>query len=189
MIRINLLPVRQIKLRIKARNEVFMAAGILILVFIMLGIVGSGQTTQISDLTVKTNQLNSEKTKYQSLIKQIAEIKTKQEMLETKLQVIKDLKTNSQVPVRVLDEMANLTPTNRMWLKTMNFSHANINITGVALDNATIAQYMKRLEISPLFTNAELKNSSLTKVSLQKLKSFTLAVDIKILESPAQTPR
>ena len=118
------------------------------------------------------------KKKYEAVNKKIKKIKKEQALLETKLGVIKDLKANSQLPVRVLDEIARLTPASRMWLKSFSLDQSSIILNGIALDNATIADYMKTLSDSPFFERAELKNSKQTIVANQKLKSYGMSIKI-----------
>jgi len=176
MISINLLPVRQIKQRLRTRNEVFALIGGFLLLLVVIGIVGYGQVVKIDNLQNQKNHLQAEKRKYNVVLAQIRKIKKEQELLRIKLEAIEKLQENSQLPVRVLDEIAKLTPSNRMWLKSLDMAHDVISLSGIALDNATIAQYMEQIKLSPFFTEADLANSSMTKVADKKLKSFTLSV-------------
>jgi len=176
MIRINLLPIRQIKQRIQTKNEVIAFVGLFCVLLVVLGIVGFTQASKIEDLQKTKAQLVQEKIKYENVIKRIAKIKKEKALLETKLDVIKNLKADSQLPVRVLNEIAQITPSNRMWLKSLKYASGSVSLTGIALDNATIAQYMDSLTDAPYFSSAELKNSSMTMVANQKLKSFSLSI-------------
>jgi type IV pilus assembly protein PilN len=183
MIRINLLPIRQIKKIAKSRNEVFaLGAGFLVLL-LLIGAVAYSQTHKIEALNGEIAELKQEKAKYDKVIQQIAKIEKEKKLLETKLQVIKDLKSSSQIPVRVFDEIARLTPSTRLWLQSMSLKGSTINLAGTALDNETIAQYMVSIEKSPYFARAELNNSSLKVVQGQQLKSFGLTIAVKQLAS------
>jgi type IV pilus assembly protein PilN len=176
MIRINLLPVRQIKQRIKVRQEL---TALLIGFFAMLGVLallGYQQTSHRTELQAETVRLTQEKEKYSKIIAKIEKIKKEQAVIEAKLLVIKGLKFTSQLPARVLDEIANLTPSDRLWLTALDYSGATLVIAGTALDNATIAEYMNRINQSALFLGAELKNSSLSLLGNQKLKTFSLTI-------------
>lgn len=176
MIRINLLPVRQIKQRIRTKNEVLAFASLFCLLLAALALVNYIQNNTIASLKQTQAQLRQEKAKYQNVLKQIEELKRKQTLLATKLKVIKDLKANSQLPVRVLDEIARRTPSSRMWLKSLTVTSGAVSLSGIALDNATIAQYMDTLDAGLYFSKPELKSSSMTVVANQKLKSFSLSM-------------
>ena len=178
MIKINLLPVKQIKKNQKVRREVVGFLISLLTLFVVMGVVAYGKVAHIDNLKVTINKLQQERNKYQSTIKEIEKLKKDKAKLETKLATIKKLKRGSQITVRVLDEIASLTPANRLWLNSLNQTAGQLKLSGIALDNETIAQYMDRIKDSPYFSRAELNKSSLTVVAGRKLKSFSLTCSI-----------
>jgi len=180
MIRINLLPIRQLRKRIRTRNEVVVFVVSFGLVLTLLGIVGFGLSHKISTLKTEISALQQKKASYQPILNEIAKLKKNKEILEKKVDVIKKLKQGSQLTVRILDEIANRTPTSRLWLKSLKEAGGKLQLTGVALDNATIAQFMKQLSDSPYFLDAELVSSSQEEVAGRKLKSFSLTVNIAL---------
>jgi type IV pilus assembly protein PilN len=178
MIRINLLPVRQIKQRIKARQEL---GALLVGLFVLLGMIalsGYRQATKVTELQDAIARLTQEKQQYQAVVAQIEKIKKDQAVIEIKLSAIKGLKFASQLPARVLDEIANITPPDRMWLTSLDYAGNVLTIAGTALDNATIAEYMNKIGQSDLFLGSELKNSSLSLVGNLKLKSFSMTINV-----------
>ena len=178
MIHINLLPVRQIKKKIKARNTIFGLGVILLAVLVLLGAVALVIGFKVNDLKASIAALNKEKAKYQTTINQIEQLKKDQALLETKLNTISQLKKGSQLAVRVMDELATLTPSNRLWLNSMSFNGSRLRISGIALDNATIADFMETLVTSPYFQTAELSGTSNTGYQGRQLKSFSLTIDV-----------
>lgn len=178
MIRINLLPVKQIRKIQKARREVVGFLLSLLTLFVVIGLIAFGKIAQVDNLNATIKTLQLERNKYQSTINEIEKLKKDKAKLETKLTAIKKLKRGSQITVRVLDEVASLTPPNRLWLKSLNQAADQLQLSGIALDNETIAQYMNRIKGSPYFSSAELNNSSLTVVAGRKLKSFSLTCGI-----------
>lgn len=178
MIRINLLPIRQIKKRNRTRNEVLAFLASLAGLIVVLGIVGLSLANKITDLNTQISHLEQKKASYQPILNKIKKLQKDKENLDAKLRVINDLKRGSQITVRVLDEVANRTPTNRMWLKSIRVSNNQLQVTGVALDNATIAQYMRKMDASPFFANADLASSSQIDVAGKKLKSFSLTFQV-----------
>jgi type IV pilus assembly protein PilN len=188
MIRINLLPVRQIKQRNRARQEVIVLLTGFLLLLSAIGLVAYRQASRISELQVEAAQLQKETDEFQAVVALIAKIKKEQKVLEDKMKVIKDLKSASQLSPRVLDEIASLTPADRMWLTSLDYTNNLIMLSGTALDNATIAEYMNRVGASDFFLAAELKNSSLIKVGNQKLKSFSMTVTVLASLIPESAP-
>ncbi len=178
MININLLPVRQIKQRIRARNELFALLGALALILIIMGLTAYSQSREITQINQKTAVLQAEKNKYRAIVSQINHIKKEQERLNYKLKAIETLNNNAHLPVRIMDAVARLTPSNRMWLNSMQLSSNTLSLQGTALDNATIAQYMERLKASPFFHKPQLQNSSLVKMANKKLKKFSLLMTL-----------
>ncbi len=152
----------------------------LLMAFVLLlgaiGLVAYRQASRITELQTESAQLKKETDELQTVVDLIANLKKKQKVIEDKMKVIKDLKSASQLSPRVLDEIANLTPADRMWLTSLEYTNNTINLSGTALDNATIAEYMNRVGTSDYFLAAELKNSSLIKIGNQKLKSFSMTV-------------
>lgn len=178
MISINLLPIRQIKQRIRARNELLSLLGALALVLIIMGITAYSQGHKITEINRRTSTLQAEKNKYRAIVSQINRIKKEQDLLNYKLKAIETLNNNAHLPVRIMDAIARLTPSNRMWLNSMQLNANTLALQGTALDNATIAQYMERLKSSPFFHKPQLQNSSLIKIATKKLKKFSLLMTL-----------
>ena len=178
MITINLLPVRQIKKRILARKKIFGMGITLLVVLAVLGLVAMVLGFKVDDLNATISQLQQEKAKYQTTINQIEQLKRDQKLLETKLNTISMLKKGSQLAVRVMDEVARLTPSNRLWINSMAFNGTVLTLSAVALDNATIADYMETIMTSPYFVNVELSGTTNTGVSGRVLKAFSLTISV-----------
>ena len=178
MIHINLLPVRQIKKKLRAQRQVAGLGITLITVLALLGVVALVLGYRVGELKASIAALNKEKAKYQTTINQIEQLKKDQALLETKLKTISQLKKGSQLTVRVMDELATLTPSSRLWIKTMSFNGTILRISATALDNATIAEYMETLVTSPYFASAELSSTSNTGVGGRTLKNFSLTIKV-----------
>ncbi len=178
MIHINLLPVRQIKKKIQARKRVFGLGMTFLAVLALLGVVALVLGFKVGELQASIAALKKEKAKYQTTINQIEQLKKDQALLETKLNTISQLKKGSQLAVRVMDEFASLTPSSRLWINSMSFSGAILRISGIALDNATIADFMETIVTSPYFASAELSGTSTTGVQGRYLKSFSLTISV-----------
>lgn len=179
MIRINLLPVRQLKKRKRIKNEIFVFSASLVLVLAILGGAGLIMGQKITNLNNDLKTLQKKKNDYTPILNQITKLKKDKQTLENKLTAIKKLQSGSQLAVRVLDEVAKQTPTDRMWLTSMIQSGTSLKLKGIALDNETIAQYMNALDNSPYLTKTNLSISQQsTTIASKKLKSFSLSVNI-----------
>ena len=175
MLKINLLPVRQLKKRANAKNQLLGMLLLFLLVITVLGVTGALQANKISNLGVDIKALQKEKDSYTPTLQKIARLKKDREEYFRKTEIIKKLKSDSSLTVRTLDEVANRVDNQRMWLESLNQQSSSLRLSGVALDNQTIAQFMDHLKESPFVQNVTLASSSLKVVSGRNLKSFQLS--------------
>ena len=174
MLKINLLPVRQLKKRVQATQQLFGMVLLLLLVLAFLATIGIFQTQKINRLQADIAQLNKEKDSYAPTLKKIADLKKDREELTRKTDIINTLKTDSSLTVRVLDEVASKVDNQRMWLESLQQDRAALKLTGIALDDQTVAQFMDNLKESPFVQDVALSGSSQKSVSGRNLKSFEL---------------
>ncbi len=175
MLKINLLPIRQLKKRAKARNQIAAGIVVFISVLVLLGLVGLLQAGRMSNLNEDIAAKTAEKKSFDKVVQELAELEKKRLDLNNKIQIINKLKSDSSLTVRVLDEVSNLVDNNRMWLTKLNQRGGSLQLTGYALDNQTVAQFMDELETSPFIQSVSLNNSSLKQVSGTDLKEFGLS--------------
>ena len=180
MLKINLLPIRQLKKRAKARNQIFAGVILFLSVLVMLALVGVLQAGRISTLNDDIAAKQKEKKSFDKVVKELAELEKKRLDLNNKIAIINKLKSDSSLTVRVLDEVSNVIDNNRMWLTALNQRGGNLKLTGYALDNQTVAQFMDELKKSPYVSSVNLNNSSLKEVAGTDLKEFGLSCTVVI---------
>ncbi len=178
MMRINLLPVKRLRKLQRARNEIFgllavlgAVVGGLFVVFLLLG-------GKIDRLNGEIASLEAEKAKYQQTINEIEELKKQKALLETKLGVIKQLKKGSQTAMRVMDELAYLVPADKLWVNNIVLANNEVRLSGIALDNPTVASFMETVDKSPVFGYPELGAASQNVTAGRKLKAFSLTFGV-----------
>jgi len=188
MLKINLLPIRQLKKRAKAKKQFFGMLFLSILTLALLTAVGFLQVNNINMLKQSIAALKKETATYTPTLKKIAKLKKDRIELERRTGIINKLKSDSSLTVRVLDEVANRVDKNRIWLQSLSQQGGSLSLTGVALDNQTVAQFMDKLKASPFITVVTLTNSSLKVVSGRNLKAFSIrcAVSQPIAQKSAQ---
>ena len=180
MLKINLLPIRQLKKRAKARSQIAAGIVIFISVLVLLGLVGILQAGRITTLNDEIAVKTKEKKSFDKVIQELADLEKKRLDLNNKIQIINKLKSDSSLTVHVLDEVSNIVDNNRMWLTSLNQRGGSLKITGYALDNQTVAQFMDELKISPYINSVNLNNSSLKQVAGTDLKEFGLSCGVSI---------
>lgn len=186
MLKINLLPVRQLKKRAQARNHlVMLLAGVCLLIFIctLMGIHQSGQITELNDSIAR---LKKEEQSYSKVLAKIKKLKQEKKELKRKGEVIDKLQAESAITVHVMDEVANAVDNSRVWFNSVSQTGNSLQITGVALDNRTISELMNTLKKQEYITQVELSETSQQKVSNRDLKKFSLRCAVAAPEKPAK---
>ncbi len=155
MVTINLLPVKA-ELRKRALIEHAAILGFCVIVAILL------LSTIQGSLNSKKDYLNAEiastKVEINKLAKEaekIEEFKKRKQDLERKLEIIANLKTQKSGPVEVLDQLSLIIPE-KAWVNSIKNSGNSLVLDGYAVDNPTIAQFLKRLQASQYFSDVVL---------------------------------
>ena len=183
MLRINLLPIRQLKKRAKARNEMVGFGMIFVVVLVVMFFIGFVQAGRIALVQSAIADLQREESQLAPIIREVDELERKQEELKRKIGVIKQLQKESSLTVHVLDEVANIVDNERMWLESLAQQEASLQLKGTALDNETIAQFMEALKTSDYITAVSLASSTQKKVGERAFKSFSLSCSVGFPQS------
>ena len=187
MLKINLLPVRQLKKRAKARNQILSIILGLICFVALIGLVAYYQTQQVTTLKTAIADIEKEKKEYQPILDKIKTIEATKKELERKTAIIDKLKSDSSLTVRVIDEIAKTVDSERMWLLSFSQRGGSLTLGGVSLDNQTIAQFMDNLKLSPFINSVDLTDSSLKQFAGRDLKSFSLQCSVSHPPIPDKT--
>jgi len=142
---------------------------------------------KIDNLNAKIKDTHSELEKYEKINKEIAEIKKKLDNLKKKMAVMDTLEAGRFAPVRLMDAMTQVVVPKRMWFTSLQSKGQRVDISGVALDNTTVADFMVRLENSGLFKEVDLKTlkrSKSTKGATSDFKTFSIVCTKKPLIEP-----
>jgi len=178
MLKINLLPVRQLKKRAKAKKQLLGMLVLFVIVIACLAVTEVLQTQKIQGLETDISALNKKKASFKPTLDKIAKLKKDREELARKTDIIEKLKTDSSLTVRVLDEVATKVDKQRMWLESLQHADTSLSLVGVALDNQTVAQFMDNLKTSPFVQDVTLTSSAQKIVSGRNLKSFELRCSV-----------
>lgn len=161
MIRLNLLPLKETERALGRRQQVSLVAlGVAIALLIMIvPFIIQGRT--LSTLDGQIDQLNKEIQQYNTQVKEVHELDRLKKEVQTKLNIIQDLNRKRRGPSRVLDDLSGATPDN-LWLIDFTENNSQATVTGLALDNETIARFMRQLQASPYFFGVDLVETSRT---------------------------
>lgn len=180
MIHINLLPIREIKRRNNAKKQIALAGVCLLCFFAILALLAFYQAGTVTSLRKSLVDIQAEKQQYAKILNEIKKIEQDKKVLLTRIEVIKKLKESSSLTVHVMDEVANLTPPHRMWLKGLSQSGNQLRMSGMALDNQTVAKYMDDLSNSSYIQNVNLVSASMEKYADRNLKLFSISCAVMV---------
>ena len=174
MIRLNLLPFRAARNKENVRRQVSIILLSLILAIIVMAYLFVTLNSKINDLNVKIKETKAEVQKYNKINKKISSIKKKLNILKKKKQVIDSLELNRKEPVRLLDAMTKLIVARRMYFNSFSSKGNTVKVSGLAIDNQTVADFMSRLQKSKLFRSVRLGPIRQKRVKKANLKSFQI---------------
>lgn len=161
MIRINLLPVKEIKAEVSRRRELTLGGLCLGLSLITIAGMYIVQYSRISALENELEGLRAELATLNVKAKGVADLEAKIKEVKSKHQVIEDIDRKKAGPVRVMQSLSAATPV-ALWLTQFKETAGNLTITGVATDNQTIAEFLKALSTHSYFKETELVETTQT---------------------------
>jgi type IV pilus assembly protein PilN len=191
VIRINLLPVKELREEEIRRRELTIGGfSLAITVALILSVYGY-QWRQASGLETELDELRKELQLLNVKAKEVGELQKKVKEFEGKNKVIEDINKKKSGPVRVMESLSMATP-GALWLTEFKESSGNLTITGLAMDNQTIAEFLKALASHPYFTNTELVETTQNQQANMPPRRFLIKSRItyqpKVPAAPAEKP-
>jgi type IV pilus assembly protein PilN len=186
MIRINLLPYREMFQRRKTIGEMLSAGVILVFLLVVIFVIDHLLSSRIGALE---NQIAETQQAIFQLNKRTADIyqfEKNQEEFQRKLDKILDLNLGRKLPVHILEEVSKATPE-KLWLTQFSRDQNAIVLNGIALDQETIVTFLNNLENSRYFVDIRLIQTQQFSHQNLKLQRFHISGKIrtpKIEEKP-----
>ena len=187
MIRINLLPVREIKAEVGRRRDLAVAGvtmGLAVLVLVGLYFY---QSYRLANLDNELVGLRKEIEALDLKVKEVGDLQNKVKEVKSKYQVIDDLGKKKIGPVRVMESLASATPGS-LWLTEFKESNGSIMMNGFAIDNQTVADFLKTLGKFPYFKEVELVETTQADEKTGPYKKFSITSRVSyqtvVIESP-----
>jgi type IV pilus assembly protein PilN len=173
MIRVNLLPVKQIKAEVSRRRDLIMggmALGLTALIILGAYIYQSYRISKLqNEIAIARGEIKALDVK----VKEFGELQTKIKEFESKHKIIEDLNQRKAGPVRVMESLSAATPAS-LWLTEFKETGGKLVITGVAVDNQTVADFLKALATFHYFRDVELIEATEGAPGGGPLKKFSL---------------
>ncbi|MFQ5683678.1 MAG: PilN domain-containing protein [Candidatus Binatia bacterium] len=186
MIRLNLLPVREIKAEVSRRQDLTIAFIVLALTLALLFGLNLFQSRRLTDLRNELANLQKEIKALNVRAKGVADLEKKIRDLTSKRKVIEQLDKKKTGPVRVMESLSSATPP-RLWLTRFKETGGNLTVNGIAVDNQTIADFLKALSRSVYFNHVELIETTQMRQGGTSLKKFSVNSHV-LYASPLLVP-
>ena len=191
MIRINLLPREERQAR---RSFTLPKMGAIVPVLALLGVVGLFaafsviQTLQVGRLKADIARARVEAEKLRPQIQTIQELTQKREELQRRLNVITSLDKNRLWRVKLVDELSRCVP-DHLWLSSYEETGPDqVKIDGVTFSNLLVADFMSRLEASPLYGQVDLIVAEKGTIDQRNVVKFTVTAKMTFQPVAATQP-
>jgi len=172
MIRINLVPVEERK-EIKGLGEFIIGVFILLALLVLLVAANLIQNKRIADVNNRITDVKKEIAKLEEVKKKVEDFKAKNKDLEERIKAIAILEQNRTGPLFVMDSLAKAIP-DRAWIDKFSEKGNVAQMDGIAWDEITVADFMKKLQSYPYFQNIELKVIKTKELQKLPLKNFVI---------------
>ncbi|MFO7543408.1 MAG: PilN domain-containing protein [Thiobacillus sp.] len=175
MIRINLLPHRELK-RAARRRQFNTLLGLAVatgLAFVVLGhtVIATRQSNQ----DARNALLEQEITKLDGQIGEIKKIREQTQALLERKQVVETLQSNRTEVVHLFDQTIRLLPDG-LYLKSFKQAGDIVTISGYTQSSARVSSLMRNLDDSPWFESAGLVEIKAATVNNLRANEFVLTV-------------
>ena len=124
----------------------------------------------------QASSMAANKARLKELLKVVHDVEGEErqrQMLEEKRRVIGDLERRGIGPFRILEALSDATPS-RLWLTEFTDRSGEVTITGLAIDDPTVAEFLARLQRSPHFHGLELIESAQAEEGKMRVKKFVM---------------
>ncbi|MGB9712647.1 MAG: PilN domain-containing protein [Dissulfurimicrobium sp.] len=179
MIKINLLPVREWCRKESVRKQVSIFSLSFILLLTILGGIWITIQGRLNSLRQELNSLTEAKAHLIYVNRALVEVEKKRQIVKEKFSAIEALQKDRTRDVEALDKMVGSIPVDRLWLTKIFLNDQIMKLNGVAMDNQTVALFMKRLETVPMFYAVNLTDTKRADYQGHKLMDFEIQLGVK----------
>lgn len=174
MIRINLLPVKATRKKEQLQKQLLV---VILALVVTIGLCGAAYmyvTGEVEARQVKIDQKRAEIAKLAKVIKEVQDFEKRQKALRAKLDVLDQLKASRVGPLYILNALYEALPE-KLWLTRFQEGGGRATISGIGVNEETVALFMKNLEASDYFDGVELKVTKQIVQDQIKFQQFDLS--------------
>ncbi|MBA6336776.1 PilN domain-containing protein [Colwellia sp. BRX8-7] len=175
---INLLPWREEAEKAKQREYFTLLTIVAVIAFAMVFIISQFYQMRIDGQNSRNQFLKTEIALLDARIIKIKNLNEKKKELQKRTQVVEQLQRSRNVGTQVFDEIAKIVPTG-VYLTRLEKQGNSINIVGKSESNNHLANMIREIERSVLFTDAILESITTNEAKNKLLSDFKMRVRIK----------
>jgi type IV pilus assembly protein PilN len=184
MIRINLLPVAQAAQAERQRQELIRAGLLFVLLIATCFLIRIKMVHDLEQTNARIASVQESLKALETQVKDVKDLEGKKKALDAKLKVIADLGKKRVGPVGVMTNLAKATP-DRVWLTDFTETGGNAMITGQAIDNQIVAEFLRNLSASRYFPTVDLVETQQDQIGDNKLRKFIVKATINYAAAEA----
>lgn len=173
MIRINLVVKRVPKVKLLVQRQALYTVGLIgfaLVAGLLMGYLASNKKDRYLEAFAMEK---SEQSRLLTVKKKNAEFNSKKKRREEILEVVDILKDRKKGPRPFLDYLNIIIPAD-IWLTMISEKDLNITVSGYTFSPQAVAELMRSMEFSDLFSNVELYEIQKKIISGEEVKSFTI---------------
>jgi type IV pilus assembly protein PilN len=186
MIRINLLPHRELKRAALKRQFTVLAGGTAIIGALMVLLVHTAISSRIDAQMGRNNFLKTETAKLDKQIDEIKKLKEQIQELLARKQVVEGLQSNRSIEVHLLDQLVRILPEG-VYLSSVKQQGNGITLTGYAQSNARVSTLMRNIETSVWLQSPQLIVIKAATVNNLRASEFVMTVKL-VPPAPPSAP-
>jgi len=156
MIRINLLPVKAAQKKEMLKGQLMVVVLVLIVTAGLCFVAYTYTQGEINARQATIDQKRADIAKLSKVIKEVRDFEKRQKELRAKLDVLDQLKASRGGPLLVLNALYEELPE-KLWLTNFQEGNGRASISGIGVNEETVALFMKNLESSVFFDGVELR--------------------------------
>jgi type IV pilus assembly protein PilN len=173
VIRINLLPVREVQREAGRRQETRLIYLVVTLLVVVLAAIDIGSRLRLAPLKREKAKLQNEIVALEKQAVEYTKLDAERQDLDEKVKAITTLEAKKVGPVGVLADLSNAAPE-EVWLLEFKEAGGLATISGLGLDDQTIANFMRNLGKSRYFEGVDLVETMQSEQDGVALKRFVV---------------
>lgn len=177
MIRINLLPHRELRRKRQQQQFFFMLGVVVAIGAAIWGGVHFHLTEQFDNQVSRNKLLQEEIEKLDKQIAEIQKLKDQTAALLARKRVVETLQSTRSEVVHLLDQLVRQLPDG-VYLKSIKQAGSRVSINGVTQSQARVSTLMRNLESSPHLGGPTLVEIKSAQIGGQRANEFTMNINI-----------